>query len=121
MKLVVDMCLPPALVDVLCMAGHDAVHWSQVGDVRALDASIMHWAREQDCWIVTHDLDFGDLLFASKDHAPSVIIIREQDVQVDRIAAPLLRVLEQFYQELQAGALIAMTTHMARVRRLPLG
>jgi predicted nuclease of predicted toxin-antitoxin system len=45
MKLLLDMNLPPAWVPVLNAGGHEAVHWSSVGDPRARDADIMAWAR----------------------------------------------------------------------------
>lgn len=121
MKLVVDMCLSPDLATSLALTGHDTVHWSSIGDPKALDLTIMEWAKRNDSVILTHDLDFGDLLFASKDHAPSVIILREKDTHVDEVLEPVLRVLAQFKHELRSGSLIAMTKHIARVRRLPLG
>ncbi len=120
MKLVVDMCLPPQLAAGLKAAGHEALHWSSIGDPKAMDLSILEWSKANSCVIITHDLDFGDLLFASKDHAPSVIIVREKDTHADEILEPVLRVLAQFEQELRIGALVAMTKHVARVRKLPL-
>jgi len=121
MKLVIDMCLPPGLAEGLATAGHEAVHWSDVGHVRAMDPDILRWARENGYVVLTHDLDFGDLLFASKESGPSVVIIREQDTSPMVILEPVVRVLDRFGQELQEGALIAMGRHMARVRRLPIG
>ncbi len=38
MKLVVDVNLPPRWVEFLATRGIEAVHWSQVGDLRATDA-----------------------------------------------------------------------------------
>ena len=81
----------------------------------------MEWARLNDRVVITHDLDFGDLLFASKDEGPSVVIVREQDTSSERILGPIVRVLVQFETDLRKGSLIAMTLHVARVRRLPLG
>ncbi len=49
-----------------------------------------------------------------------MIIVREKDTHAAQLTEPILRVLAQFEQELYAGALIAMTKNMARVRRLPL-
>lgn len=121
MRVVVDMCLPPGLAAGLVRAGHEAVHWSLVGDAVAADADIVAWARLHDHVILTHDLDFGDLLFASQERAPSVVIVRERDTAVERLLEPVLHVLAQFGPELREGALIAMTVNMARVRRLPLG
>ena len=45
MKLLLDMNLTPDWVGFLREQGFEAVHWSTVGDPRAIDASIMEWAR----------------------------------------------------------------------------
>ena len=121
MKLVVDMSLSPALALTLASRDRDAVHWSAVGPANAPDDEIMAWAVANDRIIITHDLDFGDLLYASGSTKPSVIIVREYDPHPERITEPLLLALERFNAELTAGALIAMTLNMARVRSLPLG
>jgi predicted nuclease of predicted toxin-antitoxin system len=73
MKLVVDMSLSPALAMMLTSSGHDAVHWSAVGPANAPDDEIMAWAVANDRIIITHDLDFGDLLYASGSTRPSVV------------------------------------------------
>lgn len=120
MNVVVDMCLPPELAKLLNTAGHQARHWSEVGNIKALDTEIMNWAANNEHIVVTHDLDFGDLLFSSRTIAPSVVIIREHDTNAKVLILPLLRVLEQFSSELKEGALIAMSSTMARIRQLPL-
>jgi len=121
MKLVVGMSLSPTLAMTLTSSGHDAVHWSVVGPANAPDDEIMVWAAANDRIIVTHDLDFGDMLHASGSTKPSVVIVRERDPHPERITDPLLLALERFASELLSGALIAMTLNMARVRSLPLG
>ncbi len=120
MKLVVDMCLPPALVGSLVQYGYDAIHWSDVGEPTADDTEIMKWARTNAYIVITHDLDFGDLLFMSLDPGPSVIILREKNITPSYILDPLLRILRSLRNELAKGALISMTNTMARVRSLPL-
>ena len=45
MKVLVDMCLPPDLASALVEVGHDALHWSAIGDPKALDLNIMEWAK----------------------------------------------------------------------------
>jgi predicted nuclease of predicted toxin-antitoxin system len=120
MRLLIDMCLPPLLMDGLSAHGHDVVHWSIVGDPSASDPFIMEWARRNDRTVITHDLDFGDLLFNSKARGPSVVIIREKDTHPSVILHPLLQVLHQCSEEIRDGVLIAMTIHKARIRRLPL-
>ncbi len=65
MKLVVDVNLPPKWVVFLGARGIEAVHWSQVGDLRATDAAIMAWARDGGYVVLTSDLDFSALLATS--------------------------------------------------------
>lgn len=120
MRVLVDMCLSPVLAERLKAAGHDARHWSTIGPGNALDEAIAQWAVEQGAVVLTHDLDFGDLLAASRAKRPSVIIVREEDTAPDKVLTPVLHVLEQFMAELEAGSLISMTAQSARVRKLPM-
>jgi predicted nuclease of predicted toxin-antitoxin system len=53
-KLVVDISLSPAWVDVFTKHGWSAVHWSTVGDPRAKDRVVMAWAREHGHVVFTH-------------------------------------------------------------------
>lgn len=90
-KLVVDVGLPPAWVDVFAKHGWAAVHWSNVGDPRAEDSVVMAWAREHQHVVFTHDLDFGTLLALTRASGPSVIQVRAQDVLLNtskRLSSP---------------------------------
>ena len=58
MKLLVDMNLSPRWVAVLSDAGIEAAHWSTLGPSDAPDSEIMAYASENDCVMLTHDLDF---------------------------------------------------------------
>ena len=74
------MNLSPEWVPFLHGHGFEAIHWSAIGAGNAPDTEIMQWARNNDCVVFTHDLDFGILLAHSKDGRPSVIQVRTQDV-----------------------------------------
>ena len=74
------MNLSPEWVPALRGAGFDAVHWSTVGNPRAVDAEIMSWAREHDYVVFTHDLGLRALLARSREGKPSVFQARTQDV-----------------------------------------
>jgi predicted nuclease of predicted toxin-antitoxin system len=121
MRILVDMNLSPAWVGILQNAGHEAVHWSSVGERTAPDREILAWARERGYVLFTHDLDFGAILAATAADAPSVIQIRTQDVSPQQAAALLLDVLQRFAYALGQGALISVEEHRARIRVLPLG
>ena len=54
MRLLLDMNLSP-------QRGHDVIHWSEVGDPRASDETLMGYARQHEFVVITHDLDFGAL------------------------------------------------------------
>jgi predicted nuclease of predicted toxin-antitoxin system len=120
MKLLVDMNLSPEWVSVLKAAGHDAVHWSTVGDIRAADTQLMAWARHEGRTVFTHDLDFGAILALTRGTGPSVIQVRTQDVTPSAIGDIVLIALRQFRSELERGALLVVEESRHRVRILPL-
>jgi predicted nuclease of predicted toxin-antitoxin system len=120
MKLLVDMNLSPAWVPYLLVAGIESVHWSTVGDPRAKDSEVMAWARQNQCVLFTHDLDFGTLLANTRSSKPSVIQVRTQEVTPDALGAKLIVVLRQFETALNEGALVTIDERRARVRILPL-
>jgi len=120
MKILVDMNLTPAWCEVLTRQGHEAVHWSEVGDPSAPDPEIMKWTSSNGYIVFTHDLDFGALLTATQVHKPSVIQVRTRDVMPARLEGMILAVLSEHESELDAGALIVVDEHRSRVRILPL-
>jgi predicted nuclease of predicted toxin-antitoxin system len=119
-KLIIDMNLSPRWVDALRTAGHEAVHWSVVGAWTASDREIMQFARDNDFVVLTHDLDFGDVLAATGGAKPSVVQIRASGVGVGRIGAQVIGGLALCADELVAGALVTIDATRTRVRLLPL-
>jgi predicted nuclease of predicted toxin-antitoxin system len=85
-KIVVDIGLPPAWVEVFTKQGWTATHWSAVGDPRAKDRVVMAWAREQRHVVFTHDLDFGTVLALTRASGPSVIQVRSHNVLPDQLS-----------------------------------
>ncbi len=120
-KLVIDVCLSPQWKAFLEEAGHEAVHWSEIGAADAPDRTIMDWAREHERVVFTHDLDFSALLAATQAKGPSVLQMRAQDVLPEAMGAMVLLTLEQFAEALEEGALLSVDPSRARVRLLPLG
>jgi len=55
MKLLVDMNLVQRLAEMLCEAGHEAVHWSEVGHGADSDHKLVAWALRNQAVILTHD------------------------------------------------------------------
>lgn len=120
MKLLVDMNLSPRWVAALQGAGHEAVHWSQVGDPRAPDATIMSHALVDGFIVLTNDLDFSAILAATNGRGPSVIQLRSDDLNPDAIGRQVLAALRQMQEPLQRGALLTIEPEKTRMRLLPL-
>ncbi len=120
MKLVVDVNLPPKWVEFLATRGIEAVHWSQVGDLRVTDAAIMTWARDGGYVVLTSDLDFSALLATNSATGPSVIQVRTQDVFPESLGALVIRVLLEQSDALESGAIITIDEIAARVRIFPI-
>lgn len=79
----------------------------------------MKWARDNADVIVTHDLDFGALLAATRAVGPSVLQIRAQNILPEALHMMLINTIKQFQRELEAGALISVDLQRARARVLP--
>ena len=120
MKIVIDMNLSPQWVPILKSAGHEPIHWSQVGAENAPDREIMEWARHNKHVVFTHDLDFGTILAATHADSPSVIQIRTQDVSPKALSAVVLSSLNQFENHLIEGALVTVKEKQSKARVLPL-
>jgi uncharacterized protein (DUF433 family) len=60
MRLLIDMNLAPRWIRSLSAVGHEAMHWSAVGPVKASDSTICEYAREHGFVLITNDLDFPD-------------------------------------------------------------
>jgi predicted nuclease of predicted toxin-antitoxin system len=83
-KILLDMNLSPDWVPALEAEGHESRHWSTVGAFNAPDTEIMAWARNAGHVVLTQDLDYGALLFATQATAPSVVVLRAEDVRPRR-------------------------------------
>lgn len=119
--ILVDMNLSPDWVTFLQPHGHAAVHWSSVGDPRALDPDIMDWARTNGHVILTHDLDFGTILAQTHATGPSVILLRGGDTFPATIGNAVIAAIQQCEADLQSGALVVVDATRHRIRILPIG
>jgi len=119
MKIVIDMNLSPQWVEVLMSEGHDCVHWSKIGPPNAPDREILLWARSNGYVVLTHDLDFGAILAATKADSPSVLQLRTQDISPKRIGESVVSAFKQFEELLSRGALVSIDQKRARARILP--
>lgn len=120
MKILIDMNLSPEWVPFLNGHGFEASHWSETGDPRAQDSEIFEWAARGNHVIFTNDLDFSRILALTQGKGPSVIQVRTQDLLPENLGPIVLKALQEYDGELQAGALIVIDERSLRVRILPI-
>lgn len=120
MRFLVDMNLSPRWVDFLTAAGHDAVHWINVGEPNAPDRVILGHVHRSGQVILTPDLDFGTLLAVGGVATPSVIQFRAQAVLPSDVGEQLLAAIEVSSAHLETGALVTVDPVGHRVTVLPI-
>ena len=120
MKLLIDMNLTPAWVEFLATRQIESVHWSEVGDPKALDPEIMAFAQTQRLVVFTHDLDFGNILAVTHARGPSVIQARVEDPVPGTIGDSVVSVILENATHLERGALITLDPDRSRIRILPI-
>ena len=64
----------------------------------------MAFARTNGYVVLTHDLDFGAILAATRGDKPSVVQIRTDDVSPEAIGATVVRALEQLRLDIEDGS-----------------
>ena len=116
MKFLADMGISPKTVAFLQGLGDDAAHLHDHGLERLQDAAILETGRV----LLTHDLNFGELVAASGARLPSVVVFRLRNMHPDRVNRYLHRIITDHHDSLRQGAIISVTEAKIRVRPLPL-
>lgn len=119
MKFLADMGVSQTTVKWLKEQGFDAVHVRDMNMHRASDTEILGKARDNKRIVLTCDLDFGEILSASGEDYPSVIIFRLEDETPEHINKRLKQVLPESTDALTNGAIVVVEEGRHRVRRLP--
>jgi predicted nuclease of predicted toxin-antitoxin system len=120
MKFLADMGISPEAVRFLTSRGHDAIHLHDEGLDRENDPEILEKAKREGCILLTHDLDFGDLVAASGDALPSVITFRLRNMKPANVNRYLKEIIIQHKEALDRGAFVSVTEGKLRVRLLPM-
>ena len=118
MNFVIDMNMGPEWIACLASAGHQAIHWSSIGPGDASDEEIIQWARDNDCVVLTADLDFGARLVRGGETTPSVVQVRTDETLVRLVGNVVLAAIRQSLTDLAIGALVTIENERYRVRRL---
>src|SRR4030043_1593124 len=108
MKFIADMGISQTTVKWLGEQGFDAIHVRGLNMHRSSDAEIVKKAQKEKRIVLTCDLDFGDIVSASGEKAPSVIILRLEDETPDNVNRRLKQVLRESSGDLKKGAIISV-------------
>ena len=119
MRFLADMGISPSVVTVLNSLGFEAVHLRDQGLERLPDPDILTKAREEKRILLTHDLDFGELIAASGERVPSIIIFRLRNMQPGHVDRYLQNVVAEYRDSLEEGAVVSVTEGQIRSRSLP--
>lgn len=120
MKFLANMGISPDTVAYLKTLGHDAKHLIEERLGQRADSEILAKARSEDRVVLTHDLDFSDLMAASGATTPSIILFRLRNMRPESVNRHLRQVLERFQPQLESGAVVTVTEGSVRVRELPI-
>jgi predicted nuclease of predicted toxin-antitoxin system len=76
MRFLLNMNICRAVGPTLADLGQQWAHARDVGLARADDRAVVDLARREGMTVITHDLDYADILALSGQTRPSVIIFR---------------------------------------------
>ena len=120
MRFLAAMGISPNTVTMLRGLGYDALHLHEQGLDRLQDPLILQKARDEGRILLTHDLDFGELIAASGARLPTIVVFRLRNMGPERVNRYLDGILNQQGEALKQGAIISVTEGQIRVRLLPI-
>lgn len=120
MKFLGNMGISPKTIAYLRAQGHEAKRLLEENLERLPDSDILDKARAEQSIVLTSDLDFGQLLAASRAELPSVIIFRLDDMSAPNVNRYLTTIIDDYADDLARGAIISVDERAVRVRRLPI-
>lgn len=120
MKFLADMGISPKSVAFLKKAGHDAIHLCDQDLERLPDSKVLEKSKIENRILLTHDLDFGELVAASKDNLPSVVIFRLRNMHPLNVNAYIDKIITHHKKALEEGAVISVSETQIRERLIPI-
>lgn len=120
MRFLADMGISPQTVKFLRNEGHEAAHLYEQGLHQLDDPDILIKAQQEQSILLTHDLDFGELVAASGARLPTVITFRLRNMRPDNVNRHLRAIINQHQAALNQGSIVTVTEGRIRVRPLPI-
>jgi predicted nuclease of predicted toxin-antitoxin system len=120
MRFLADMGISPRTVEFLRNLGYDATHLHEERLDCLSDSDVLAKARRETRVLLTHDLDFGELIATSEARLSSIVTFRLRSMQPNNVNRHLQAIIEQHREALESGAMITVSEGLIRVRRLPI-
>jgi predicted nuclease of predicted toxin-antitoxin system len=121
LRFLLDINLPSSLVSRLSHLGHEAIHSGKLGLAKATDEALLSLAESREMVLLTHDLDFGQLMAFSRKRKPSIVIFRVQKTNSLLIEKLLMKSWKVIEKPLLEGAIVVIEEKDFRIRPLPIG
>jgi predicted nuclease of predicted toxin-antitoxin system len=113
MKLLLDTCVSRGAQVELASAGHDVVHTGE-SEPDPGDEEILAQAHRDSRILITLDKDFGELaIIRGHEHSG---IVRLVEISAKRQGAVCKVIIEQYGEQLAAGAIVTVEPGRVRVR-----
>ncbi|MBI5762449.1 MAG: DUF5615 family PIN-like protein [Planctomycetes bacterium] len=120
MRFLVDMPLPPFIVEWLNRSCHDAVHASTAGLFISSDDAILSRARAESRIVITADLDYPRLLALSRADGPGLILFRGGEWTNNELIDRLSRTFESIEERSLGASIVSIDKQRIRRRSLPI-
>ncbi len=120
MRFLADMGLSLKTVEWLREKDHEAIHLSEENLQRLPDSIILAKARDEQRVLLTCDLDFGQLMAASGENLPSVIILRLDNQKSSNQIIKIQKIINDASLPLINGAIISVDESTFRIRHTPI-
>lgn len=120
LKFIVDMDVSPLTVSQLKKYGWKIIRVNEIMDARTSDINILDYAKNHSLVVITHDLDFSELLAVYGYSKPSVISLRLFDMSPNSVTHRIIDIVSQLGKELKQGIVVSVDDISARFRDLPI-
>jgi predicted nuclease of predicted toxin-antitoxin system len=120
MRFLADMGISKKSVIWLRNQGYDIIHLSEQGLQCMLDEDIFMKAKDENRVVLTMDLDFSQIVAASKSTLPSVIVFRLSNERSENVNKKLEELLNKFSDDIKEGSIISVSENNIRIRHLPI-
>jgi len=120
LKFIADMDISPMTVSQLKEYDWNILRVNEVMDARSSDVDILEYAGSQNSVVITHDLDYSELLAVYGYERPSVISLRLFDMSPGSVTNRIIEIVSQLEKELKQGIVVSVDDVSARYRTLPI-